>query len=559
MVLNSLDGRTFYSLIQQGSLNLKRNIEIVNDLNVFPIPDGDTGTNMSWTLDGGLTPFNGDISKVPTSLSDFGKQVSRGMLFAARGNSGVILSQIFRGICKGFNDLEKANAFDVANAFISGIKQAYSSVKTPVEGTILTVFREASEFSKSHLNKKSSINDYFTLHLQQARLSLERTIDLLPVLKENDVIDSGGAGYVYIIEGFIDYLNGVSYNDIKSTPNSGDKKEIDFSAFSSDDRLEFGYCTEFIMRLQKAKVPDIEHFDVARIINDLEEDDIKGESIVVFKEDDVIKAHVHTLEPGLVLYKMRRYGEFLTTKIENMNLQHNQILKEGKKNKIEHKKYAIVAVSDGEGISNAFKELGADIIINGGQTMNPSAEDFVNAYDKLDAEHIFVFPNNSNIKLAAKQSTSLYEDKDTQIHVIDCYSIPACYSALTMIDFSSDDLEVITDNFSSTINNVTSGEVAHAIRDRVNNGIIIHKNDYLGIIDGEIVSSGVDENEVVVSLLRQVDDIDDKEVLTIIYGNDVKEEEYNVLINKINEVFPNLECVPVNGQQVIYRYYLAIE
>lgn len=557
MILKTLDGKDFFELVRFGAASLKRNCQEVNDLNVFPIPDGDTGTNMCRTIEGGLTVFSKD-EDIPSSLGEASKAMSRGMLLSARGNSGVILAQIFRGICKTFAGVDKVTPSELADSFIAGIKQAYGAVVTPVEGTILTVFREASEFAKAKLTDDSTINDYFINHFHQAKKSLAKTIDLLPVLKENNVIDSGGQGYVYIVEGFLNYLGDKVDLDFEETLVEEEKHDAvtaDLNAFTSDDILIYGYCTEFIMRLQNSKV-NIDEFDVKTIIAELEADDIKGESIVAFKDGDIIKVHVHTMEPGIVLHKMRRYGEFLTTKIENMALQHNQTLEN--KNK-DHKKYAIVAVADGREIANRFIELGADAIIEGGQTFNPSIEDFIKAYDSLDAEHIIVFPNNSNIMLSAKQSANLYEKKGVDILIVNCLSIPACYSALTMLDYSSDDLSTILYILQSTVDNVSSLEVTVAVRNRHLDGIDIHNGDYIVVLNGDVVSSNTNEDKAILDAIKKIENIEYKEVMTIIYGKYVNQDSMDDLISSIHRLYPDLEIVPVYGEQEVYRYYIALE
>ncbi len=426
MILKKLNGEQFKELLTNGALNLKANYEEVDSLNVFPVPDGDTGTNMLRTISGGVTALNGFDVK---DLGEVGKAVSKGMLMSARGNSGVILSQIFRGICKGFEGKKEVDAVQLAAAYKIGVKQAYGAVVTPVEGTILTVFREATEVASKKVTKESTINEFFEEHLKQAAKSLKKTKEILPVLKEANVIDSGGAGYVYIVKGMVKFLDGEKIEAELSKEEArveGGVAPIDFSAFSRDDTLQFGYCTEFILRLQSSKV-DVDNFDVNQIISDLNEDDIQGDSIVALKDDDVVKVHVHTKEPGIVLHKMRNYGEFLTIKCENMALQHNETMTEEEREsqaKREHKKYAIVAVAQGAGIIEQFKALGVDVIVSGNQTMNPSTEDFIKAFKTLDAENIIVFPNNKNIIMAAKQASQLY--KAAKIKVIHSVIVSLC-------------------------------------------------------------------------------------------------------------------------------------
>ena len=559
MILKKLNGEQFKELLTNGALNLKANYEEVDSLNVFPVPDGDTGTNMLRTISGGVSALNGFDAK---DLGEVGKVVSKGMLMSARGNSGVILSQIFRGICKGFEGKKEVDAVQLATAYKIGVKQAYGAVVTPVEGTILTVFREATEFAAKKVTKESTINEFFEAHLKQAAVSLKKTKEILPVLKEANVIDSGGAGYVYIVKGFVKFLDGekIEAELTKEESSSAEAPaEIDFGAFTRDDTLQFGYCTEFILRLQSAKV-NVDNFNVDQIISDLNEDDIQGDSIVALKDDDVVKVHVHTKEPGIVLHKMRKYGEFLTIKCENMALQHNENMSEEEREsqaKKEHKKYAIVAVAQGAGIIEQFKALGVDVIVSGNQTMNPSTEDFIKAFKSLDAENIIVFPNNKNIIMAAKQASQLY--KGAKIKVIHSTSIPQCYSALTMLDYSSDDLTIICGSFLEAIRNVATGEITIANRSTKLNGVYVTKNDHIAILDGKLVRSTKLKNRIVVDLLSKVPDIQNKQVLTIIYGKDTTEEEKAKNLANVKQKYPYLEVGAIDGGQAVYKYLLAIE
>lgn len=561
MITKTLNGSTFKSLVVSGAKCLRDNIEEVNNLNVFPVPDGDTGTNMCHTIEGGVASVKGVNSE---KLSDICKPMSSGMLLGARGNSGVILSQIFRGICKGLQDKEEATALDLVRAYELGVKQAYGAVVTPVEGTILTVFREATEYTAEHIDFNSTINDFYHFHLQKAAQSLANTINLLPVLKEAGVIDSGGAGYVRIVEGMIKFLEGEEVDlsfieDSKSETSVETSSAVDFSAFGPDDELKFGYCTEFILRLQNSKV-DIENFDIQEVIDILNGDDIKGDSIVALCDDSVVKVHVHTKEPGKVLDHMRKFGEFLTIKIENMALQHNEQIGdtelEAERLK-EHKKYAVVAVATGGGIKQQFTEFGVDAIIDGGQSMNPSTEDFIKAFKSLDAENIIVFPNNKNIIMAAKQAAALY--KGSHVEVIGSTTIPQCYSALTMLDYSSDDLTIIVGNFKEAIDRVSSGEITTSIRNTTVNKVEIKKGDYIGILDGKLLVSNKDKLEALKSLISKVKDIDEKEVLIILCGKNVSEEEKESLQEMLSDSFPQLECGVMDGGQDVYDYLFSIE
>lgn len=556
MILNKINGEQFKELVIAGAKNLHANIEEVDSLNVFPVPDGDTGTNMSRTIEGGVKAVK---DKKEENLGEMGKNLSKGMLMSARGNSGVILSQIFRGICRGFEGKTEVNAMELAEAYKVGVKQAYGAVVTPVEGTILTVFREATENASKKLTKDSNINDFFELHLKQAALTLKKTKELLPVLKEADVIDSGGAGYVYIVKGMVKLLDGEKIEEeLTNVEESNDSHEVDFSAFGADDVLQFGYCTEFIMRLQNSKV-DVENFDVQTVIDALNEEDISGDSIVALKDGDVVKVHVHTKEPGLVLHKMRKYGEFLTTKIENMALQHNESMSEEEHNqkKLEHKKFAVVAVAQGQGIKEQFEAFGVDVVVSGNQTMNPSTEDFIHAFKQVDADNIIVFPNNKNIVMAAKQAAQLY--KGAKVKITPSVSIPQCYSALTMLDFSSDDLTLIMGNFNEAIRNVMTVEITTATRTTRLQGVQIRKNDLLGMVDHKIVTSTKMKYRVIYDTIRKIKNIKDKQVVTIIYGKDVSELEKTKNMALLKSKFPYLEFGAIDGGQEVYKYLIAVE
>ncbi len=561
MVLKTLNGKDFKSLVIYGAKSLRDNIEEVNNLNVFPVPDGDTGTNMCHTIEGGI----GAVKDIDSdSLKEIAKPLSSGMLLGARGNSGVILSQIFRGICKGLQDKKEVNAVDLLKAYELGVKQAYGAVVTPVEGTILTVFREATEYVAEKIDFNSTINDFYHYHLEKAVKSLANTINLLPVLKEAGVIDSGGAGYVHIVKGMIRYLEGEEADlsfleDTTSSSAETSSAPIDFSAFGPDDELKFGYCTEFILRLQNSKV-DIENFDIQQVIDILNGDDIKGDSIVALCDDSVVKVHVHTKDPGKVLDHMRAFGEFLTIKIENMALQHNEQIGDeelASQREREHKKYALVAVASGEGIKEQFKEFGVDVIIDGGQSMNPSTEDFIKAFKSLDAENIIVFPNNKNIIMAAKQAATLY--KGSNIVVINSTTIPQCYSALTMLDYSSDDLTIIVGNFKAAIDNVSSGEITTSIRRTTINKVIINKGDYIGILDGKLVASSRNELMTFKRLLSKVKNIKDKQVLIVICGKNVSDKQKEKLQEMVSTWFPYLEMGMIDGGQDIYDYLFSVE
>lgn len=568
MQMYKMDGLVFKTLVINGAENLKLNYQKIDALNVFPVPDGDTGTNMRMTIESGVNEIRELKEK---NIYEISKRLSRGMLMGARGNSGVILSQLFRGLFNGFQGYEEVDAIKLAKAFESSVEQAYKAVMKPVEGTILTVAREASEKMLKAANTKMSIPEFFEMYLHEVQASLERTPELLPVLKESGVVDSGGAGYLCIVEGMYKALKGelISIEPYKSNLHTASILTV-----AGGDDPEFGYCTEFILQLSRDKVEDIEAFEEETILNKIVD---LGDSIVVVKDDDLVKVHLHTLTPGVVLTRAQEFGEFLTLKIENMTVQHSQnnlvapvngqavngqatngfaadATEVYQKSDV-RKKYAIVTVASGKGLVNTFKEMGADYVVEGGQTMNPSTEDFVRAYKTLNADHILVFPNNKNIILTARQSINLA--KDSQVHVIETTTIAQGFSALTMLDLNGEPEEIIAD-IEQVIDNVVTGLVTYAIRDTDIGGLQIKKDDYIGILDGKIVTSRRRRIDSVKELIDQAN-VDDKEIITIIHGEGVPTREVNDLVRYIEKHYSHLEVDVIEGNQEVYSYILAIE
>ncbi len=552
-----VDGLLYKQLVINGAACLRANYKIVDALNVFPVPDGDTGTNMRMTIEAGVEEIT---SCQETNIGAMAKRLSRGMLMGARGNSGVILSQLFRGIYKGLDGFNEVNAIELGKAFKMGVVQAYKAVMKPAEGTILTVARESAEYALKKSNKKTTIEEYFELLIKEARASLERTPELLPVLKDAGVVDSGGAGYIYVLEGMQKALKGEMIVDEQPSSTIGMvKANHNFNAHSV---LEYGYCTEFILQLQHAKVK-IATFDETIIKDYLE---TIGDSIVCFKDEDIVKVHVHTKTPGEVLNYCQQWGEYITIKIENMSVQHNESeevqalcncpecveLRELQ----ERKKYAVVAVASGEGLVETFKAMGVDYIVSGGQSMNPSAEDFVKGFDLINAENIIVFPNNSNIMLTAKQAAKYYERAN--ILVANSKSLAQGYSALTMLDVSSGDSEKIMSEIDEVIKNVTTGLITYSIRDAELDGISIHKDDYIGICNSKMVSSEKTKAEALKVMLEKTD-LSEKEIITIIYGCDVTVEEVERIKDYIESTYEDIEVDIIEGKQDVYSYILSIE
>lgn len=560
MATLKVNGELYKQLVIHGAANLRANYKVIDALNVFPVPDGDTGTNMRMTIEAGATAIK-DVNE--ESVYEMSKKVSRGMLMGARGNSGVILSQFFRGIYKGFKDIKEASIKEFAKAFQSGVNQAYHAVLKPVEGTILTVAREASEKAFKTVKKNDSLEKYFEIFLKEANASLERTPDLLPQLKEAGVVDSGGAGFINVIEGMQKYLLG---EEIKEVEVVTEQATVNRGSFNAHSKLEFGYCTEFILQLQYAKV-DIAKFDIKVISSYLE---TIGNSIVALQDEDIVKVHVHTMTPGKVFEYCQQFGEFITLKIENMQVQHNEgtVLENTDpvqcdcpecvemRRSEERKKFAVVAVASGDGLVNIFKEMGVDYVVSGGQSMNPSAEDFVKGFDLLNAENIIVFPNNSNIVLTAQQAAKYYDQAN--IIVVPSKTLAQGYSALTMLDLSSGNPDQIVEEIKEVIANVTTGLITYSIRDTEFEDVSIKQGDYIGICNGKIVTANVSRLDSVKKLL-EFSDIAEKEIITIITGKDAGKEEIEAVKAYIALAYPHVEVDEIAGEQDIYSYIFSIE
>ncbi|MCR5620763.1 MAG: DAK2 domain-containing protein [Treponema sp.] len=562
MASNVLDGKDLIKFITAGAANLREHAQIVNDLNVFPIPDGDTGENMSLTIEGGIGAFGGaGEGAIGDSIGEASSKIASGMLMNARGNSGVILSQLFAGIADRLKDKKTASVIDLADALKMGVDRAYKAVVNPTEGTILTVARETSDFVYSRVNDESSGSSLMDDTLKEMRDSLDRTPELLSVLKEAGVVDSGGAGLYYIVEGIYRTLRGEGTTGEAYTAAPTQKK-LDFGKFTEFDVMKYGYCTEFLLRLQTSKI-ELSSFKIDKLISFLT---TVGDSIVAFQNGTIVKVHVHTMTPGMVLDYCQKYGEFLTIKIENMTLEHNEstvtnnfmahgeIVKAEKQAK--RKKYATIAVANGGGIQKTFRDLGADFVIDGGQTKNPSSEDFIRAFDTVNADTIFVLPNNSNIILAARQAAELYEKSD--VRVIDSKTIGDGYAALTMLSYDSADSEKIVQNFTEAMEGVQTGEVSIAVRDAKIGGMEIHCGDYIGFCGKSMLSCDRERIETARKLADSLK-AGEHEFMIVIYGKSVGTEEREDFHTSITKSYPKLELYEIDGGQDIYDYLLILQ
>lgn len=539
MATNAVDVSLFKKMVINGAINLKNNYKEVDELNVFPVPDGDTGTNMQMTIMAGVREIE-NIS-VTTSFSSFTKTLSRGTLMGARGNSGVILSQFFRGI---YNELEgvqetKISIEKFAKALINGYKIAYKAVMQPVEGTILTVVREAGELLEKNLKSYKTVEALMNDYIIQAKKTLANTPELLPVLKEAGVVDSGGTGFVKIVEGMICGLEGkqLSSNEEQQAKDKPEKIE---------QEIKYGYCTEFIVQMKNPLA-----FDE----NELREYLSKmGDSLVIVQDEDILKVHVHVNKPGDVLNKALEYGDIKTTKIENMRIQHSQII-EAKSEPKEKQEYALISVCFGDGIKKAFKDLGVNYIIDGGQTMNPSTEDFVNAIKSCNAKNIIILPNNSNVILAAEQAAKIVDDEN--VRVLKCKTLAAGYASLMVFDINNS-LDENFDDMTRAIGNMKAGEVTYAVRDTEIKGVKITSGDFMGLSQGEILVSVPSRLEATKDLLTKMID-DESEIITIFYGKDVSEDEIKEIEEYLEGINDELEIEIVPGMQEIYSYIIAVE
>ena len=540
---NDLDSLTFAAMLRQGAVQLGKDKTIINDLNVFPIPDGDTGDNMLMTLKAGCAALNDQLG----TLSELASAASSGMLLGARGNSGVILSRIFAGLAKGLQGVIEADTKAFAHAMQSAVEEAYKSVPVPVEGTIITVLREGV----AGADTSSDLNHYFETLLDAMQVSLDHTPELLQVLKDAGVVDSGGAGLLSIFRGMNDGLNGI-ISEEEIAPTAAAAPTVELDKFTENSTLEFGYCTEFLLRLMRSKV-DLDTFDEKVIFDYLNR---VGESVVAFREGTIVKVHVHTFTPGVILNEMQKYGEFLTLKIENMALQHHQSTNQNNASfKLPPKPYGIVTVASGEGLINAFHEIGADEVIAGGQTMNPSTQDFLVAFARINAQHILVFPNNKNIKMAADQAAELYKDAD--IHVLPSTTIGEGYYGIGYIDRDNLNADEVIESVIEIMQSVVTGMVSTAIRDAEGDQVTVHTGDYVGYSGKQILSDSPDRETATKALVERLDAAS-RDVMLVFFGEQVPQDEAEKLIADLRSQYKNLEIMLNNGAQPVYDYILVL-
>lgn len=546
----------FQEMVQAASTRLNKQAEYVNSLNVFPVPDGDTGTNMGMTITNGAKEV---ADKPATTVGQVGQILSKGLLMGARGNSGVIMSQLFRGFGQAIKDKEELDGKDLAHAFQNGVEVAYKAVMKPVEGTILTVSRGAATAALKKAEETDDAIEVMRATLDGANRALKKTPDLLPVLKEVGVVDSGGQGLVYIYEGFLAALTGeyLTSEDFEPTPavmtemiNAEHHKSVAGHVATED--ITFGYCTEIMVALRQGPtyVKDFDYEEFRNYLNDL------GDSLLVVNDDEIVKVHVHTEDPGLVMQAGLQYGSLVKVKVDNMREQHEaQVVKEEATQKpVEQKEFAIVAVAAGQGLTDIFTSQGVDYVISGGQTMNPSTEDFVKAMETLNAKHIILLPNNKNIIMAAQSAADVAEGS---VHVVETRTISQGFTTLLAFNPAAS-LEENLEDMKASLSDVVSGSVTLAVRDTTIDGLEIHEHDILGMVDGKIVVSIPDmEAALRETFAKMVDE--DSEIAMIYIGEDGSQEVAEALAAYLEETYEELDVEIHQGDQPVYPYLFSVE
>ena len=546
----------FQEMVQAGATRLNKQAEYVNSLNVFPVPDGDTGTNMGMTIENGAKEVS---DRSASTVGEAAGIFAKGLLMGARGNSGVITSQLFRGFSQSVKDKDELDGAALAAAFQSGVEVAYKAVMKPVEGTILTVSRGAAIGAKKKAESTNDAIEVMRAALEGAKTALAKTPDMLPVLKEVGVVDSGGQGLVFIYEGFLSALTGEysASEDFVATPanmsemiNAEHHKSVAGHVATED--IKFGYCTEIMVALKQGPtyVKDFDYDEFRNYLNNL------GDSLLVVNDDEIVKVHVHTEDPGIVMQEGLKYGSLVKVKVDNMRNQHEaQVEKEERQAKpVEEKEYAIIAVAAGDGLADIFKAQGVDYIISGGQTMNPSTEDFVKAVEGLNARNIIILPNNKNILMAAQSAAEVI---DQPAAVVETKTIPQGLTSLLAFD-ESKSIEENYERMSAALADVVSGSVTTAVRDTTIDGLEIHENDNLGMVDGKIVVSNPDMIETLEETFAHMLD-EDSEIVTIYVGEEGSEEMANELAQSLAEKYEDVEVEIHQGGQPVYPYLFSVE
>ncbi len=552
MVLKEIDSKKFRDMVRVATHRLGRNAEFINSLNVFPVPDGDTGTNMNLTIESGAKAVSENPSN---SVGDLTESLAKGMLMGARGNSGVISSQLFRGVYKATQGMQTLNAQELANAFSNGVATAYKAVMKPVEGTILTVARVAAQEGANKANETDDVEEVMKAIVEGAKAALKTTPDLLPVLKQVGVVDSGGQGLLFIYEGFLEGLLGEDFAD-RYQPDEGEMDEMinamhhqSVQSQLATQDIDHGYCTEIMVDLT-ADIPDKKPFNLEEFRDHLSK---LGDSLLAVSDDEVAKVHIHTERPGAIFEYGSQFGQLGKIKIDNMRIQHETIVNNNEEQQ-ESVDFAVIAVASGNGIRKLFESEGVNRIISGGQTMNPSTQDIIDAIKKSGAKKAIVLPNNGNIVMAAKQAA---EVSDIPVGIVPTKTISQGLTA--MLSFDADDtLENNVDNMTDSLEDVVSGEVTKANRDTTINGIEIHENDFLGIIDGDIQVAEKDLVQSTVDMVEKMLD-EDSEIITVMFGRDSNKEEANQVVSALEEKHDDLEFEVHNGGQPVYNFLISVE
>ena len=560
MSLTEISASQFQEMVQAGANRLQINAEYVNSLNVFPVPDGDTGTNMNLSMTSGAKAV---VDSTSEKVGDLATMLSKGLLMGARGNSGVILSQLFRGFSKQIPDVTVLNATDLAAAFTHGVETAYKAVMKPVEGTILTVAREAAKAGEKKAKSTDDVIEVMTAVVKGGKRALAKTPDLLPVLKEVGVVDSGGQGLLFVYEGFLSALNGEFQADEVYEPSPAEMDDMvnaehhrSVQGQLATEDIHYGYCTEIMVKIGEGPTVDSQ-FDYEEFRNYL---DGLGDSLLVVNDEEIIKVHVHTENPGEVLNYGQKFGSLVKIKVDNMRLQHETILEHDEdvnafaQQKPTRTPYGIVAIAAGEGIQELFKSLGANYVISGGQTMNPSTEDIVKAIQEVNADKVIVLPNNKNIFMAADQAAEVAE---IPVAVVPSKTISQGLTA--MLSFNDQvSLDENKQTMTEMLSSVVSGQVTHAIRDTTIDGVKITEGDFLGMIDGKIVISNPDIVETSLDTLEKMI-TEDTEIVMILAGEGGSVKQAEALTAKLVERYPDLEFEIHQGDQPVYPYLFSAE
>ena len=547
----------FQEMVQAGATRLNKQAEYVNSLNVFPVPDGDTGTNMGMTIENGAKEVS---DRSASTVGEAAGIFAKGLLMGARGNSGVITSQLFRGFSQSVKDKEELDGAALAAAFQSGVEVAYKAVMKPVEGTILTVSRGAAIGAKKKAESTNDAVEVMRAALEGAKTALAKTPDMLPVLKEVGVVDSGGQGLVFIYEGFLSALTGefIASEEFQATPatmsemiNAEHHKSVAGHVATED--IKFGYCTEIMVALKQGPtyVKDFDYDEFRNYLNNL------GDSLLVVNDDEIVKVHVHTEDPGLVMQEGLKYGSLVKVKVDNMRNQHDAQVQKEEAVQTEQsapKDFALITVVAGDGLADIFKSQGVDYVISGGQTMNPSTEDIVKAIEQVNAKNVIILPNNKNIFMAAQSAAEVV---DVNAAVVETRTVPQGFTSLLAFD-PSQSIEANVEAMTASLSDVTSGSVTLAVRDTTIDGLEIHENDILGMVDGKILVSTPDMDQALLDTFDKMID-EDSEIVMIYVGEEGNKEQAQTIADKLEAAHEDIEVEIFQGDQPVYPYIFSVE